>query len=118
MRYLIWLVLPLLFACTSTQTIQVEPTSQSASIEAFGTLADANDGIDMKTAPIITALAAFRHRAASDLRKKKIAADTAQHAQLCADSVRKSVAEAVALRSASKLDFAREQLGGCNNLLR
>lgn len=106
-----------LAGCAIVTPAPIATAPRISSIEAFGTLADARDPIDMASAPILTHLASYRHRTANLLRKQSIGIDAGKRAQACADHVRALVENGIATRNRRCVDLARDRINQCESLL-
>lgn len=116
MRYLLILPLALLFGCATEQAALTAPVDDSE-VLTVGTLADANDPIEMASAPVITKATLVRRSALRALKRKRIDVETAKSLQLCADKAVNDVNAAAESKNKAAIRDASDIADACKRML-
>ena len=97
-----------LAGCAMTSPIEPPPPG-GGGVAAFATLAPEGT-LEWRASPAYTGLAAARHQAAKNLRKRRITVDQAKAAQALADAIRSDLDRAVGAKDTAALAAAEARI--------
>lgn len=101
--------------CATQQPVEMS-SKTGGSMPGFATLADANDPIDMASAPIITQAAVIRYSALKRFKEGRLDRAGAWSIQNCVDHAINTVNRGILKKRMSDVVSAQQLIKGCETL--